>query len=95
MFMILLKFTDRKPLAGEFMAAHKGWIQQGFEDGVFLLTGSLQTGLGGAVLAHNTQAETLQRRIEDDPFVAEGIVQAEIIEMSPNRADPRMEFLLP
>lgn len=94
MFMILLKFSDKKAQARQFMDGHNKWIQQGFDDGVFLLTGSLQPGLGGTVLAHNIEAEALRARVEDDPFVAEGIVWAEILQVSPGRADPRMDFLL-
>jgi len=53
MFVVLLKFAENKSRAGEFMAGHNQWIQQGFEDNVFLLVGSLQPNLGGSVIANN------------------------------------------
>jgi len=94
MFIILLKFSDNKAQASQFMAGHKDWIQRGFDDGIFLLTGSLQPNSGGAVVAHNTSLPDLQNRVNDDPFVAENIVSAEILEISPAKADERLEFLL-
>jgi uncharacterized protein YciI len=77
------------------MDGHKEWIKRGFDDGVFLLVGNLQPGLGGGIVAHNTSLADLQRRVDDDPFVAEDVVQADIIEIAPSRADARLQFLVP
>ncbi|RLT96747.1 YciI family protein [Ketobacter sp.] len=93
MFIVLLKFSAHKAKAPELMADHNAWLQQGFDDGVFLLAGSLQPQLGGSILAHNTQREALLQRVEEDPFVAHGVVSAEILEISPGRTDPRLAFL--
>lgn len=93
MFIVLLRFAEKKALASQFMEAHKAWIGQGFEDGVFLLVGGLQPGLGGGILAHNTSLEELEKRVTLDPFVSEGVVRAEILELSPARAEGRLDFL--
>ena len=37
MFIALLKFSDNKGKASQFMEGHKEWIKRGFDDGVFLL----------------------------------------------------------
>jgi len=94
MFVILLKFSKHKSKAGEFMKGHNEWIQQGFSEGVFLLAGSLQPSLGGSVIAHNESLSKLQERVNSDPFVAENIVSAEILEIEPKMADDRLTFLL-
>lgn len=94
MFIIFLKFAENKNKAGEHMDGHNQWIRQGFEDGVFLLVGSLQPNLGGCVLAHKATLSELQQRVNDDPFVAEHIVSAEILEFDPKRADDRLNFLV-
>lgn len=93
MFFVQLKFASNKGAAPQFMEAHNAWIGEGFADGVFLLTGSLSPGLGGAILAHNTTREALEFRVAADPFVAQGIVSAEISEVKPGRMDSRLEFL--
>ena len=94
MFVVLLKFSDNRDQAGQFMEGHKEWIKRGFDDGVFLLAGSLQPNLGGGIVAHNTSMADLQSRVNDDPFVAEGVVSAEFLEITPSRADARLNFLL-
>ena len=93
MFIVLLKFSDNKGQAGIFMEGHQQWIKRGFDDGVFLLVGSLQPNLGGGIIAHNTSLSDLQTRVNDDPFVAENVVSAEILEIMPTTADERLQFL--
>jgi uncharacterized protein YciI len=93
MFIVLLKFSANKAKAAQLMDGHKAWLARGFDDGVFLLAGSLQPGLGGGILAHKTSFEELQNRVSDDPFVAEKVVSAEILEIAPSRADDRLAFL--
>lgn len=94
MFIVLLKFSTGRSRAGEFMDGHNAWLKRGFDDGVFVLAGSLQPKLGGAIVAHNTTLSDLQRRVQDDPFVAEDVVSAEILEITPAKADERLGFLL-
>lgn len=94
MFIVLLKFASNKGQANQFMEGHKEWLKRGFDDGVFLLVGSLQPNLGGGIMAHNTSLSDLQSRVNDDPFIAENVVSAEILEIAPSRTDERLEFLL-
>lgn len=94
MFIVFLKFSTHKGKAGQFMDGHKQWIRSGFDDEVFLLVGSLQPNAGGAILAHNISRADLENRVNADPFVKEKIVEAEILELSPAQADPRLQFLL-
>ena len=93
MFIVLLEFSSNKGQASQFMEGHKEWIERGFDDGVFLLAGSLQPDLGGGIVAHNTSLQDLQSRVNDDPFVAENVVSAEILEITPSKTDERLKFL--
>ncbi|MES9990665.1 MAG: hypothetical protein ABW098_01850 [Candidatus Thiodiazotropha sp.] len=92
--MIILKFSANKSQAGVYMDGHNAWLQRGFDDGVFLLSGTIQPSSGGAVLAHNASLSDLQSRIHDDPFVAQKVVSAEVLEITPGSSDERLAFLL-
>ncbi len=94
MFIILLKFSSNKDQVGQYLEGHKKWIKSGFDDGVFLVAGSLQPSLGGSIIAHNTSQDELETRINHDPFVVENIVSAEILEVTPSKTDDRLAFLL-
>jgi len=94
MFIVLLKFSENKAQASEFMASHNDWIKQGFKDGIFLLVGSLQPGLGGSVIVHNTSRAALDAFVQADPFVKHNVVSAEILEIDPKKVDDRLNFLI-
>ncbi|WP_299496907.1 YciI family protein [uncultured Shewanella sp.] len=102
MFIIKLSFSFEQNLdhnetenkAKAFMSAHLDWLQQGYDKGVFLVSGSLQPELGGGIIAHNITREALETLLQEDPFVTEQIVKPEIIEIVPSKADDRLKFLL-
>jgi uncharacterized protein YciI len=94
MFIVVLKFSGNRGQAGRFMQAHNEWIKRGFDDGVFLLVGGLGPNQGGGIVAYNTSLSDLQDRVNSDPFVAQAVVSAEIIEITPSRADERLKFVV-
>lgn len=77
------------------MDGHNSWLKDDFEKGVFVLAGTIQPKLGGAIFAHNATLEQIQAVINEDPFVAENVVTAEIIEITPSKSAPELNFLLP
>ncbi len=94
MFLVTLRFSANKAQASNLMSAHNDWIRRGFDDRVFLMSGSLKPGVGGIVLAHGLTREALDERVSEDPFVVEDVVSAEILEIAPGRTDERLAFLL-
>jgi len=93
MFVVTLTFADNKDRAGALMEGHKAWIKKGFDEGLFLMVGSLQPGRGGAILAHVARKAELEAFVAEDPFVAERVVAAEVMEITPARLDDRLAFL--
>ncbi len=93
MFLILLRFAGNKAAAADHLTAHNAWIQRGFNDGTFLVVGTIQPAAGGAILAHGDTRSNLEQRVAEDPFVAERVVLPEIIEIAPNKTDERLRFL--
>ncbi|MBJ7536256.1 YciI family protein [Marinomonas transparens] len=94
MFIVLLSFSDNKTQAGQHMNAHNEWLKHGFDEDVFILAGSIQPAKGGSILAHNISLSDLEDKVNEDPFVVANVVSAEIIEIAPAMADPRLDFLL-
>ena len=93
MFVVLLKFSTQKSRAGEFMAEHKAWLQRGFDEGIFVASGSLQEQGGGCVMAHGLDAAALRQRLNEDPFVVHDVVSTEVIDVALSRSEPRLDFL--
>jgi uncharacterized protein YciI len=78
----------------EHVEGHKAWLQQGFADEVFFYVGGIHGGGGGVVIAGGIGSEELLARVRKDPFVVEGIVTPEIIELDTTLSDPRLAFLV-
>jgi uncharacterized protein YciI len=93
MFVVTLKFSANKAKAPALMEGHNAWLKRGFDEGIFLLSGSIQPSAGGAVLVHNTSRADLETRVQQDPFVVEDVVTADILEIAPGRTDDRLAFL--
>ena len=94
MFIVFLRFSDNKGKAKELMAAHKAWIQKGVEEDLFLLVGSIQPNQGGCIIVRDIERAALDARIDEDPFVVENVVTAEIHEVSPSIANQKLQFLM-
>lgn len=94
MFIVLLKFSEEKARAPEFMAGHNDWLKRGFDRGLFLMAGSLQPQIGGGILAHNCTRTELDAFLGEDPFVQQNVVAPDILEFSPAKAEERMAFLV-
>jgi len=94
MYIVLLKFSNAKSQASEWMSAHAAWLQRGFDEGAFLLAGSLQPQLGGAIIALETSRAELDVRLHADPFVEHDVVRPEVFEWVPSKVDSRLSFLL-
>jgi len=98
MFVVFLKFAENRAAAAQHMADHKAWLQRGFDEGAFLLSGSLNpdsdTGSGGGcILAIGASIDAIRDRVAEDPFVAEAVVRPEIVEMTPSKAVDALGFL--
>lgn len=93
MYLVLLRFSSNRQAASEHMAAHQAWVERGIDDGVFLLVGSIRPGMGGVVLAVGESRDDVDARVAADPFVVHDIVRAEVVDIEPHHADPRLAFL--
>jgi hypothetical protein len=54
----------------DHLAGHRLWLEQGFDDQVFFLTGGIPQAGGGAVLAAGLSRDDLTRRVTQDGTVA-------------------------
>lgn len=93
MFIITLRFSDNKANAGQHGNGHKLWIEKGYADGVFLLTGGIKPQAGGVIIAQGESRAAIEARVNEDPFVVEKVVEAEILEVDPLQTDARLDFL--
>jgi uncharacterized protein YciI len=93
MYVVLLRLADGTTVS-EHLDGHKRWLQRGFDDNVFFLTGGVPQVGGGAIIAAGLSRDELSTRLEEDPFVVHGVVTPEVVELETTMKDPRLAFLV-
>jgi uncharacterized protein YciI len=93
MFIILLTYTKPLDEVDRHLTGHNAWVKQGFEEGVFILSGGQRPRTGGALLALGNDRAAIQTRVDHDPFVLAGVATAVVIEVAPSTLDDRLDWL--
>ena len=93
MFVIVIRYKVPLTQIDSALADHRGWLDKGFNDGVFILAGPQVPRVGGVIMAHNTTREDLLIRLSEDPFHRLGLSDFELIDVAARKTDPRLEFL--
>jgi uncharacterized protein YciI len=80
MFIVLL--TYQRPLAeiDRRMRAHVAFLEEGYRAGVFVASGRQVPRTGGVILAVAQSREELETRMDQDPFVREGLARFQVVE---------------
>ena len=88
MFIILLSY--KKPLSEveAHIAAHRVFLDQGYQNNIFIASGPKVPRTGGVILARLPSRADVEALIQQDPFYQEGIADYEIIEFQSNRFHP-------
>jgi len=69
-------WTEEDNRIGE---AHFAYLQKATQDGIVLLAGRSQDGIGPAIVIFETDSEEAARSfMENDPFVADGLMRASL-----------------
>ncbi|MFB9885828.1 DNA-3-methyladenine glycosylase I [Balneatrix alpica] len=69
MFIVTLKFAAQAAAAKDHLSGHQAWLQQGFDQGLCLLAGSLVEPKGGALLLQSQDRAEVEAWLAQDPFV--------------------------
>ncbi len=70
---------------------HRAWLQQGYDQGLFLCSGPKVPPTGGYLLARAASVEALRAMFEDEPFKREGLATFTFTEFDPVKRQPWTE----
>jgi uncharacterized protein YciI len=85
----LVPFEQRAP---ELIAAHRRFLQQGYDNGRFLLSGPSIPPTGGVLIARAESLEELNAFLADEPFCKAKVMRfCKIIEFSPVQHQPFLQ----
>jgi uncharacterized protein YciI len=92
MYIVLLRLADDTKVP-EHLDGHRRWLQRGFEENVFFLTGGIPWVGGGAIIAAGLSPDALSKRLDEDPFIVHGVATPDVVELETTMTDPRLAFL--
>jgi hypothetical protein len=62
------------------MPAHNTWFRRGVDRGIFLVVGSVQPALGGAIIATGIPRGEPDATLQEDSFVSNDVVMVEVFD---------------
>lgn len=79
--LILITYVVPLDEVDRHMKAHIDWLERGYAEGLFLLSGRRNPRIGGVIVCrgHKPEVEALAA---SDPFVTEGAATIEVIEFN-------------
>ena len=91
MFLVLLTYDRPLEEIDRTMSAHVAFLHEGYRDGVFLASGRQVPRRGGVILAMAPSRAELETRMQQDPFVREGLARFEVVEFLTSLHHPALK----
>jgi uncharacterized protein YciI len=91
MFVVTLTYLADLAEIDAAMPRHMAYLRKQYKEGVFLVSGRQVPRVGGVIIATRVTREELDRRIALDPFVADGLAEASIVEFNASQTAPQLE----
>ncbi len=94
MFVLVLTYTKPLEEVDALMRDHMAWLNAGYRDGHFVVSGRQIPRTGGVILARGDDREEIEAIAAADPFVAGGVATAEIIQFRASQTADGLDELL-
>jgi uncharacterized protein YciI len=93
MYVISLSYKVPMDIVDFHLADHVSWLQDAFDEGVFIASGRKIPRTGGLLLS-TTDRASLDASLAKDPFYVNGVAEFEVMEFHANRVAPGFDNLL-
>lgn len=82
-FIILSTYTVPFEQLGENIAAHRAFLQTGYDMGTLLCSGPQNPKIGGVIIARGTSLEDVMQFMSEDPYNKKALATYQYIEFEP------------
>ena len=80
MFVLVLTYTKPVEAVDALMRDHMAWLNAGYRDGHFVVSGRQIPRTGGVILARGDDREAIEALAAEDPFVRGGVADVQVIQ---------------
>ncbi|WP_405622154.1 YciI family protein [Streptomyces sp. NBC_00076] len=91
MFVLELTYTAPLDAVDAVLEAHVAWLDEQYEQGVFLASGRKNPRDGGVILAVAEDRARVEQVAAGDPFVVAGVCEYRITEFTATKTAPALE----
>ncbi|TWI70182.1 uncharacterized protein YciI [Pseudoduganella lurida] len=95
MFIVTLTYLKPNEEIDQLLAAHRAFLREQYDNGLFVMSGRLVPRTGGIIIAHADSRADVEAVIELDPFKQAGAASYAITEFVPTMAADGLETYLP
>ncbi|MEP0236298.1 YciI family protein [Roseibium sp.] len=88
LFVLELEYAVGLDEVDAQLSAHRVFLEQNYERGVFLASGPKLPRTGGVILAKASSREQIEAIVRDDPFQKNGLAVYRITEFEPRMSAP-------
>ncbi|WP_211882654.1 YciI family protein [Pseudarthrobacter albicanus] len=93
MYVVSLTYKVPEEIVDFHLPAHVTWLQDAFDEGVFMVAGR-KIPRTGALLLSNAERDILDTALAKDPFYVNGVADFEVMEFHANRVAAGYENLM-
>ena len=79
--LILITYVAPLDAVDRHMKAHLAWLERGYDERLFLMSGRRNPRTGGVIVSRGHQAE-VEALAASDPFVTSGVATIEVVEFN-------------
>ncbi|WSQ13533.1 YciI family protein [Streptomyces sp. NBC_01231] len=91
MFVLELTYTAPLDAVDAVLEAHVAWLDEQYEQGVFLASGRKNPRDGGMILAVAEDRARVEQVAAGDPFVVAGVCEYRVTEFTATKTAPALE----
>ena len=95
MFLVTLTYKQPMDIVEQHVAAHRAYLEQGYQQDQFIVSGPKHPRTGGIILSQLTDRAQLQKIIEQDPFYIHGVADFDIVEFAPVKFHKNFASFIP
>ncbi len=88
MFIINLNYIAPLDKIDAKMKEHMIFLNACYKEGLFIVSGRKIPRTGGIIVARGSSKEALEALMKNDPFVAQGLAEFDVIEFRASQSDP-------
>jgi len=90
MFLLLSRYVKPLEEVERWLPEHREFLDRQYAAGHFIVSGPMEPRKGGVIVTADISRDQIERIMQDDPFLREGVSDYEFIEFKATKRAPQL-----